>query len=147
MTNLVFCDITKEIIGRTLTDDEYTNITSEELIIAIRHSDWGLGIIDTDSDCRFTKEAIDKLTEKSAEQLKEFIRENDGMLIRSDEPMERNVFPLFQKGPRKGYPNFKKEPEIFVDRWYSIEHEDECVLKTSWFGVFGRYPLMDEFIH
>jgi hypothetical protein len=36
------------------------------------------------------------------------------------------VFPVFQKGPRKGEPNFKKEPEVFYDLWYDVFFEDEC---------------------
>jgi hypothetical protein len=116
-TKLVY-DEYGELLGRTLDDEEYTSVTAEELITAIGHSSWGLGVIDTDNDGRFTMKAEDNLNKMSAEQLREFIQENGGLIIILDVPEERNVFPVFSKGPRKGYPNYKKEPETFYDRWY-----------------------------
>jgi hypothetical protein len=128
MTKLVY-DKWGGLDGRILTDEEYNNLTVEELLAAIDHSTWSLGVIDTDNDIRFTTGAQDKLNKMSAKQLKEFIRENGGLIIRLDEPAERNIFPVCSKGPRKGYPNYKEKPEVFLDRWYDIEVKDDCVLK------------------
>src|ERR1700738_3885459 len=119
----------EECLGRTLTKDEYDNITADELRDAIHHSPWGICVFDTDNDIRFTKEVVDDLRRMSATELKEVIQKEKGMIIRysdDDEPGERIVFPVFQKGPRKGYSNFKKEPEVFFDRWYTIEFVNEC---------------------
>jgi hypothetical protein len=85
MSNLVYCYVTEEDIARTLTDEEYNNLTKEELIPAITRCGWGYGVVDTHIDAdnvvRFTKEALEKLNKKSAEQLKDFIRENNGVLL------------------------------------------------------------------
>jgi hypothetical protein len=116
MTKLVY-DEWDDLLGRTLTDEEYECLTAEELIDAIGHSSWGLAVSDTDNDSRFTIEAQDKLNEKSREQLKEFIQNNNGLIVRFlEEPEERNVFPVFSNGPRKGYENCTKVSEVFFDR-------------------------------
>jgi hypothetical protein len=40
------------------------------------------------------------------------------------EPLFREEFPPITKGPRKGYPNFKKAPKRFQDRLYLIAFLD-----------------------
>ena len=127
MTKLVY-DEWGGLDGRTLTDEEYNNLTVEELLVAIYHS-FGVLALEQDNDCRFTQRVREELEMKSAEELKELIRENDGLIIRLSEPDHRYVFPEFSKGPRKGHLNFKKEPEVFIDRWYHIENKEDCVLK------------------
>ena len=137
MTNLVYTEddypAEQELIGRTLTDEEYECLTVEELITAIRHSSWAwwvfAGTKGLEPNGRFTIETQKWLNEQSARELKEFIREKDGLIIRLDEPEERNEFPVFSKGPRKGFPNYKKEPETCFDRWHDIHFKDECILK------------------
>jgi hypothetical protein len=142
MTHLVYDEISEEIcgtltnddiLGRTLTDDEYANITADELRDAIHHSDWALfnEVFETGRDWRFTPECYKKLNAMTADELKDLIQKGNGLLIRGLEPTFRTVFPPITRGPRKGYPNFRKEPEEFWDRWYSIEHKDNCVVKGS----------------
>jgi hypothetical protein len=106
MTKLVY-DEWGGLDGRTLTDEEYNNLTVEELLITIYQSSWALGVIDTDDDMWFTQEARKELEKKSAEQLKDFIRENGGLIISFlDKPGHRYVYPE-----------------------YDIEVKDDCVLK------------------
>jgi hypothetical protein len=120
--------------GRTLTDEEYDDLTVEELLNTLYQSSWSDGVIDSDDDIRFTKEARDELEKKSAEQLREFIRENGGLIIRLNTPSPRYVYPVFSKGPRKGLPDYKKEADIFLDQWYDIEVKDDCVLRDTVWG-------------
>jgi hypothetical protein len=122
----VVCD---ELVGRALTQEEYDNITAQEIRDAINNTSWGWCVIDIDNDGRFTKEAYDALHAMTVEQLKALIEEHKSVLIRCEQPTFRNVFPVFSKGPRKGYPNFKKEPEVFEDRWYTIEFKEDIVTK------------------
>jgi len=127
-TKAVWDKDTNELLGYTV--DEY--VAADELIDAINHSGWGWCTLNTDRDGRFTKEVVDQLNAMSAEQIQAFIQENNGILIRytdDDGPEHRNVFPVFEKGHRKGYSNFNKEPEVFFDRWYSVADKDECILK------------------
>ena len=57
----------------------------------------------------------------SAEQLKEAIQQHNAVLMRSPEPLHRYVFSVFTKGPRKGQTNWKKDPEVYMDRWYCVD--------------------------
>jgi hypothetical protein len=70
---------------------------------------------------RVTFEGWQEFNTLTAEQLKERLRKDDALLIRSHEPLFRNEFPSITKGPRNGYPNFKKDPEVFWDRLYRID--------------------------
>jgi hypothetical protein len=114
-SNLVFDKTAQELIGRALTEEEYNNITQQELLDAISHSSLGWCVVDTVAG-GFSPYAHNTLMNKTTTELKQFIDENGGMLIRSEEPMFRNEFPLITKGSRKGHPNFNKEPEEFGDR-------------------------------
>jgi hypothetical protein len=118
-----FSDI--DLLGRALTQEEYGNITAEELRDAICHSPYLCCIdIEEGPGMRPTLKGWQELIALSAEQLKERLRKHEALLIRSHEPLFRNEFPLITKGPRKGYPNFKRYPEEFEDRLYLIEFLD-----------------------
>ena len=60
----------------------------------------------------------------SAEQLKEALQQHNVLLLRSPDPLERHVFPVFTSGPRKGGTNFQGDSEVFFDRWYVVEEEE-----------------------
>jgi hypothetical protein len=141
MTKLVYFkdEEPPEILGRIPTSDEYANITETELLDAIRHSSWATCVLDTDRDFRFTKEVRNMLRAMTAAELKDLIEKHNGLLVHALDddlegqmhavgPWERYEFPIFSKGPRKGYPNFNKDPEEFFDRWYEIEFKDECIV-------------------
>jgi hypothetical protein len=70
---------------------------------------------------RVTFEGWQEFNALTAEQLKERLRKNDALIIRSREPLFRNEFPPITKGPRKGYPNFTKDPAVYEDRLYRID--------------------------
>ena len=113
-----------DFYGRALTKDEYDNITADELRAAINHSIFmsEIGIGDVASkDLLPTPEAERTAKAMSAEQLKEAIQQHNAVLMRSSEPLHRHVFPVFTKGPRKGETNWKKEPEVYMDRWYRVD--------------------------
>jgi hypothetical protein len=61
----------------------------------------------------------------SADQLKDRLRTSSGLLIRLQERLFREEFPPITKGPRKGYPNFKKAPKRFQDRLYHIAYLED----------------------
>ena len=110
------------LLGRALTQEEYKNITAEELRDAICHSAYLCQIdIEEGPDMYPTPDGWREFIALSAEQLKERLRKNEALLIRSHEPLFRNEFPLIAKGPRKGSPNYKKFPATFWDRFYRIE--------------------------
>jgi hypothetical protein len=99
------------LLGRALTHEEYENITADELRNALCHSpDLGRPPLD---QWRW-------IIAGSADQLKDRLQESDALLIRSQERLFREEFPPITKGPRKGYPNFKKAPKRFQDRLYLI---------------------------
>jgi hypothetical protein len=118
-----FCDV--DLLGRALTQQEYANITAEELRDAICHSTflWEIDI-EEGPDMHPTPDGWREFIALSAEQLKERLRKKGALLIRSHEPLFRNEFPPITKGPRKGYPNFKKYPYQLKDMLYSIEFPD-----------------------
>jgi hypothetical protein len=133
--------------GRALTKDEYDNITADELRDAINHSicRCEIGIDDGDGrDLRPTPEADRVFNAMSAEQLKEALQKHNAVLMRAHEPLDRYVFPVFTKGPRKGETNYKKYPEIFWDRWYRVDFLSaeygvvarECVVELHDDGTF-----------
>src|SRR5262249_53294093 len=96
-----------------------------ELQTAICHS-WAGSCLpfEQDKDFRFTR----KFYDLSVEELKQTLKKHGAILIRSNEPLWRNVFPKFTRGPRKGMSNFKKEPEIYEDRMYRVEFEQDDVV-------------------
>jgi hypothetical protein len=94
MTNLVYDEEGEEVNGRTLTDDEYANITTDELLDAINHSGWACDILEIDNHWRFTKESDDKVHSMTAHELKTLIQENKGVLVRcldEDDPIWKRV--------------------------------------------------------
>ena len=100
------------LLGRALTREEYENITADELRNALCNSPY-LG--------RPPLHHWRQLIVDSADQIKDRLRKGgDALLIRSQERLFREVFPPITKGPRKGYPNFKKAPKRFQDRLYLI---------------------------
>jgi hypothetical protein len=115
----------EDLLGRALTQREYENITVQELRDAICHSPYLCCIdIEEGPGMRPTLKGWQEFIALSAEQLKERLRKNEALIIRSREPLFRNVFPPITKGPRKGYPNFKKYPVEHEDRLYLIEFLD-----------------------
>ena len=81
-----------------------------------------IDIGDSDSKDLFpTPEAERTAKAMSAEQWKEAIQQHNAVLIRSPEPLHRNVFSVFAEGPRKGETNWEKEPEVYMDRWYRVD--------------------------
>ena len=112
-----------DFIGRALTKDEYDNITADEIRDAANHSIYleELGIGESDKDLRPSPEAERTAKAMSAEQWKETLQQYNAVLVRCRELSEINVFPVFTKGPRKGQTNWKKEPEVYMDRWYRVE--------------------------
>jgi hypothetical protein len=112
-----------ELIGRALTQGEYDDLTLFDLQAAIGHSSAGLCLFDTDSDMRFTPEFYNF----SIDELKEKLKEQGAIVIRSHEWEWRNEFPLFARGPRKGLPNFKKEPDVYFDRLYLVDYKEELI--------------------
>ena len=77
--------------------------------------------------------------------MKETLQQHNALLIRSREPLDRNVFPVFTKGPRKGQTNCKKEPRRFIDRWYLVEFLDKVVAEEG--KVFlhdGTFSVLDD---
>jgi hypothetical protein len=114
------------LFGRALTEVEHANITADEIRDAISHSMFWceLGLEDGPG-MRPTPEAVRAFNALTIEQLKEALRKNNAILIRCNTPEYRNVFPVFTKGPRKGETNWKKEPQVFWDRWYLVRFLDE----------------------
>ena len=112
-----------DFVGRALTKDEYDNITADEIRDAVNHSIYldELGIGECDKDLRPSPEAERIAKAMSAEQWKETLQQHNAVLVRCRELSERYVFPVFTKGPRKGQTNWKKEPEVYMDRWYRVE--------------------------
>src|SRR4051812_15604226 len=113
-----------DFYGRALTKDEYENITADELRDAINHSIFmeEIGIGDVDSkDLRPTPEAERTAKAMSVQQLKEAIQQHNAVLMRSREPLHRYVFAVVTKGPRKGQTNWKKDPKVYMDRWYCVD--------------------------
>jgi hypothetical protein len=110
-----------ELIGRDLSKEEYDNISLFDLQQAIAHCSAGICIFDTDHDCRFTPE----FWQLSLDELKRQLEENGAIVLRMPEPSFRNEFPLVTRGPRKGLRNYKKEPKVYEDRWYTVEFREE----------------------
>jgi hypothetical protein len=104
------------LLGRALTQEEYENITADELRSALCHCPY-LG--------RPPLHHWRWIIAGSADQLKDRLRTSSGLLIRLQERLFREEFPLITKGPRKGYPNFKKAPERFQDRLYHIAYLED----------------------
>src|SRR5262245_35924122 len=102
-----------DLLGRALTQEEYENITAEELRDAICHSAflWQIDIEER-HDWHPTLAGWQEFISLSAEQPKERLRRKKSLLIRSDEPLFRIEFPLITRGPRKGHPT------QFEDRVY-----------------------------
>jgi hypothetical protein len=46
---------------------------------------------------------------------------------------------VFTKGPRKGATNWKKEPEIYLDRWYRVDFLDAGYYVVAKEGVVDLY--------
>jgi hypothetical protein len=112
-----------DLYGRALTQEEYDNITLDEIRDAICHASAGICIFDIDNDIRFTPEFYGF----SIDELKQKLNEAGVVLFRYEEPSLRNEFPLISRGPRKGMPNFKKEPHVYEDLIYGLEFKDEVV--------------------
>jgi len=112
-----------DFIGRALTKDEYDNIMAHEILDGVNHSICldELGIGECDKDWRPSPEALRIAESMTAEQLKKTLQQHNAVLVRCRELSERYVFPVFTKGPRKGQTNWKKEPEVYMDRWYRVE--------------------------
>jgi hypothetical protein len=107
-----FCD--DHLLGRALNREECDTITAQELRDAIDHS-----IFRDEVDLgELSEQDFNAL---SADQLKAALQKNDALIIRSDVPLFRNVFPPITRGPRKGEPNRRKDPEVFEDRLYRID--------------------------
>ena len=103
-----------DLLGRALTQEEYDTITAQELRDAICHS-----IFRDEVDLgELSEQDFNAL---SADQLKAALQKNYALIIRSDVPLFRNVFPPITRGPRKGEPNRRKDPEVFEDRLYRID--------------------------
>jgi hypothetical protein len=109
----IFCAF--YLLSRALTREEYESITADELRNAFFNCPY-LGHPPLNHWREFIAD--------SADQLKDRIRKSDALLIRSQKRLLRKEFPLITKGPRRGYPNFKKCPEEFEDRLYLIEFLD-----------------------
>jgi hypothetical protein len=133
-----------EFFGRALTKDEYDTISKDELREAIgnSYSLFHLDIGDTFLDDRPTPAAEREFDAMSVEAVKEALRRNKVLLLRSPEPLDRYVWPVFTKGRNKGLTNWKKglscpEEEIYevYDRWYTLEDESEV------FAVEGKVFL------
>ena len=112
-----------DILGRALTKDEYDNITADEIRDAANHSIYlhELGIGESDKDLRPSPEGERIGKAMSVEQWKKTLQQYNAVLLRCRELSEINVFPVFTKGPRKGQTNWKKEPKVYMDRWYRVE--------------------------
>ena len=117
----LYYDDLDEEMGRGLTKEEYDSLSLFDLQTAISHSTAGLAIFDTDNDWRFTPE----FWKLSLDDLKRQLEEYGAIVLRMSEPSFRNVFPVITRGPRKGLPNYKKEPEVYEDRWYCVEFREE----------------------
>jgi hypothetical protein len=110
-----------ELIGRGLSKEEYDSLSLVDLQTAIANSMAGTCIFDVDNDLRFTPE----FWKLSLDELKQQLEENRAIVLCMPGPEWRNVFPVFKRGPRKGLPNYKKEPTTYEDRWYCVEFRDD----------------------
>jgi hypothetical protein len=113
----------EDLLGRPLSTEEYDNISLWDLQTAICHSGAGWCPFDIDNDWRFTREFYDL----SVDELKQRLKEHEAIILHTAEPGFRNEFPLITHGPRKGMPNFKKEPVEHADRMYDVHFEDGII--------------------
>jgi hypothetical protein len=126
------------LIGRALTQEEYKNLTAQELLNTILNSSACYRVFDwkpqnayeerLERDSRTPERVYKDLT---VQELKNLLKKDDYLLIRSQEPQLRTVPPRFSKGPNKGeYNYFNKNEEAWEeiwDRWYTIEEKDNVI--------------------
>jgi hypothetical protein len=131
---LFYWDGDDEVLGRALTPEEYENISLNDLQVAILNS-----IFLCEIDCGEDKEtfkrnddrAIRAFYELSTDQLNQRLKDNEFIILRCNEPLWRNVFPPITRGPRKGMPNYKKQPDIYMDRIYRVAYETNLMKREG----------------